>query len=136
SSDDGAPVRPAVQGGGESGGAAQGGLPSFAASFLRNPSARGRHGHSADSGVAWTRKARHDGALHPRGDRTHRQDREPARALEPAAPPASEARRREAAGAIARRRSWFDRYWRSRTSSASTVPLGARPTAAMRASTS
>ena len=45
------------------------------------------------SGVAWTRKARHDGALHPRGDRTHRQDREPARAPEPAAPQASEARR-------------------------------------------
>ena len=68
-STDDAPVRPAVQGGGESGGAAQGGLPSFAASFLRNPSARGRQGHSADSGVARTREAGHDGALHPRGDR-------------------------------------------------------------------
>src|SRR5208283_2341612 len=92
-SSDHAPVRPAVQGGGESRGAAQGGLASFAAPFLRNPSARGRHGHSADSGVAWTRKARHDGALHPRGDGNNLQDREPARAPEPAAPQASEARR-------------------------------------------
>ena len=54
--------------GGESGGAAQGGLASFAAPFLRDPSARGRQGHSADSGVARTREARHDGSLHPRGD--------------------------------------------------------------------
>jgi hypothetical protein len=38
--------------------------------------------------------------------------------------------------ALSRRRSWFGRFWRSRTSSASTVPLGARPTAAMRASIS
>ncbi len=50
-------------------------------------------GHSADSGVAWTRKARHDGSLHPRGDGNNRQDREPARAPEPAAPQASDARR-------------------------------------------
>ena len=92
SSDD-APVRPAVQGRGESRGAAQGGLPSFAASFLRNPSARGRQGHSADSGVARTREARHDGALHPRGDGTHRQGREPARAPDHAAPQAGDAKR-------------------------------------------
>ena len=78
-----APVRPAVQGRGESRGAAQGGLASFAASFLRDPSARGRQGYSADPGVARTREAGHDGPLHPRGDGTHRQGREPARAPEP-----------------------------------------------------
>ena len=94
-----APVRPAVQGGCESRGPAQGGLSSFAAPFLRNPSARGRQGHSVDPGVARTREARHDGSLHPRGDRTHRQDREPARAPEP--PQASEATHRRAGGAIA-----------------------------------
>src|SRR5208283_163894 len=100
-SSDHAPVRPAVQGGGESRGAAQGGLPSFAASFLRNPSARGRQGHSADPGVARTREARHDGALHPRGDGNNLQDREPARPPDHAAPQAGNAKRREAAGAIA-----------------------------------
>jgi integrase/recombinase XerD len=52
-----APVRPAVQAGCESRGPAQGGLSSFAAPFLRNPSARGRQGHSVDPGVARTREA-------------------------------------------------------------------------------
>ena len=53
------------------------------------------------SGVARTRQARHDGSLYPRGDRNDRQDREPARAPERAAPQASKARHRGAAGAIA-----------------------------------
>src|SRR5271166_1801578 len=83
STGDDAPVWPAVQGGGESRGAAQRGLPSFAASFLRHPSARGRQRHSADSGVARARQARHDGSLHSRGDRNNRQDREPARPRSP-----------------------------------------------------
>ena len=98
---DDAPVRPAVQGRGEGRGAAQDGLASFAASFLRDPSARGRQGYPADLGFARTREVGHDGPLHPRGDGTHRQSREPARAPDHAAPQAGDARRREAAGAIA-----------------------------------
>ena len=43
-------------------------------------------------GVAWTRQARDDGSLHPRGDRNNRQDREPARTPERAAPQARKAR--------------------------------------------
>ena len=64
-------------------------------SFIRSPCtimARGRQRHSGDSGVAWTRQARDDGSLHPRGDRNNRQDREPARTPERAAPQARKAR--------------------------------------------
>ena len=49
-------------------------------------------GDLGDSGVAWTRQARDDGSLHPRGDRNNRQDREPARTPERAAPQARKAR--------------------------------------------
>jgi len=72
-----------------------------AASFLRHPSARGRQGHPADPGVARTREVGHDGALHTRGDGTHRQGREPGRAPDHAAPQAGDAEPREAADAIA-----------------------------------
>ena len=66
---------------------------------------------------------------------THRQDREPARPAVPAAPQTSEANRRGTGGAIARRPCPVP-LWRSRTSSATTGPLGARPTPAMSASIS
>ena len=62
SSDD-APVRPAVQGGGEDRGVAQGGLPSFAASFLRDPSARGRRAQDRIRGADAHRRADRDRRL-------------------------------------------------------------------------
>ena len=67
SASDHASVQPAVQGGGESGGAAQNALSNCSIRFAI-PSqpicSRTAKTSSGDSGVAWTRQARDDGALH------------------------------------------------------------------------
>ncbi len=49
------------------------------AAQLRHASARARHGHSPDPGLARTSQAGDDGALHARGDRHHRRGGEPDR---------------------------------------------------------
>src|SRR5712672_4261175 len=98
---DDASVRATVQGGRQSRGAAQDGLAAFASPQLCDPSARARRGHSRDSSVARTFQARDDSPLQSRGDRTDCQDREPPGGSARAAPPACEARRCGAAGAVA-----------------------------------
>src|SRR4051794_24539923 len=103
----------------------QAGLAAHAAPQLRDPSAGAEHRYPRDPGAARARQARHHGALYAGRHQHHPHGHEPARSAHAAA---DEARR---AARLARQRSWPVPLWRSRTSSATTGPPGARPTPAM-----
>src|SRR5829696_7624129 len=96
-----------------------------AAPQLRDPPAGAEHRHPRDPGPARARQARDHRALYACRHQHHPRGHEPARSAH-AAP--DDARR---AAGLARQRSWPVPLWRSRTSSATTGPLGAWPTPAM-----
>jgi integrase len=77
-----------------------------------------------DPGAARARQARHDGALHARRHQRAARGHQPPRSAS-AAPGA-----RDGEAADVARLSWYGPLWRSRTSSATTGPLGVTPTAA------
>ena len=103
----------------------QAGHAAHAAPQLRDSPAGAEHRHPRDPGPARARQDRDHGALYACRRQHHPHGHEPARSAH-AAP--AEARR---AARIARQRSWPVPLWRSRTSSATTGPPGARPTPAM-----
>jgi site-specific recombinase XerC len=103
----------------------QAGHAAHAAPQLRNSPAGAEHRHSRDPSPARARQARDHGALYAGRYQHHPHGHEPAQS---AHADTDEARR---AAGLARQRSCPVPLWRSRTSSATTGPLGARPTPAM-----
>ena len=116
-----APAQPAVPHGGGGGGARQPCQPAHAAPQLRHPSLGAGRRHSYHPGPARTQEHQHHDHLHPGRHAHHPRGHEPAGASHRSHAEAQ-------ATDLTRHRSCRVQRWRSRTSSATTGPLGVAPT--------
>src|SRR5262245_23817683 len=116
----GAPAQPGLPHGGRGRRARQLGHAAYAAPLVRHASAGERYRRAGDSSAAGPCQARHDSPLYPRRHQCAAHGAEPPRPADAA---------EGAAAGITPLPAWAVEPWRSRISSATTGPLGVRPTA-------